>query len=256
MAETCPACGAQASGRFCNQCGAALDAACAGCGKPLPAGARFCNQCGATAASAAPAAPRLPAALPWAMAGVAIAALLLVLLLRERSDPAPAAQPPFAPAPGAAAPAGDPASVDLASMTPREAADRLFNRVMTAVAAGDTAQAHRFQPMAVGAYARARPLDTDGRYHLAALHLVGGEYVSARAQADSILAASPTHLFGLFAAAQAADGSGDRQAAVGLYRRLLAAFDAEVARGLPEYREHSQGLPAMREQARLAAGSP
>jgi hypothetical protein len=52
--------------------------------------------------------------------------------------------------------------------------------------------------MAVAAYDRARPLDNDGRYHLAVLHLVGNRYGDARAQADTILASNPKHLFGLF----------------------------------------------------------
>ena len=133
-------------------------------------------------------------------------------------------------------------------MTPREAADRLFNRVMTAASNGDSAQAQRFLPMAVMAYQRVDPLDADGRYHLAALHLVGHDWAAARAQADTLLAASPTHLFGLFTAGEAEYGRGDAAAAKGFYRRFLAAYDAEVAKRLPEYEEHSQGLPAMRAQ--------
>ena len=114
----------------------------------------------------------------------------------------------------------------------------------------------RFQTVAGIPALRATPLDTDGRYHLAALPLVGRDFAAADAQADSILATNPTHLFGLFAAAQAAQGTGDAQEAVALYRRFIAAYDSEVAKELAEYREHSQGLPAMREQARQASGAP
>jgi len=257
MAETCPACGAEASGRFCNQCGVAIAAACRECGNPLPRGARFCNMCGAAAAAtpAAAAAPRA-SVLPWVVAGAALLGLIVVLLVpRLRSAPQPAGQtpvqPPFAAAPAGAPAAGgeNPAAVDLSQMTPREAADRLFNRVMTAASTGDSAQAQRFLPMAIMAYQRVDPLDADGRYHLAALHLVGHDWPAARAEADTLLAASPTHLFGLFSAGEAESGRGDTAAAKDFYRRFLAAYDAEVAKRLPEYEEHSQGLPAMRAQA-------
>ncbi|HEX6751504.1 MAG TPA: zinc ribbon domain-containing protein [Longimicrobium sp.] len=259
MTETCSACGAEASGRFCQHCGAAISAACRECGNPLPKGARFCNMCGAAASPTASPAART-SALPWAVAGIAVAALLAVLVIPRlggRGEQPSAGQPPFAQAPAAQGPVtggpqGNPAAVDLASMTPREAADRLFNRVMTAVSANDTAQALRFLPMAIAAYERVDSLDADGRYHLGALHLVSGQWAAARAQADTILAASPTHLYGLFVAAQAEAGRGNQAAAKELYRRFLQAYDAETAKKLPEYEEHAQGLPAMKAQAEQA----
>lgn len=259
MSETCSACGATASGRFCDQCGAAVSAACRECGNPLPKGARFCNMCAAPVApQPAAAAPRAPV-LPWAVAGVAVVALAAAILVpqlgRGAAEQQPAQPPfaaaPFAPAPGgdAGTPAGDPRAVDLSKMTPREAADRLFNRVMTAVSVGDSAQARQFAPMAVMAYQRVDALDNDGRYHLAALQMVQGDFAAARAQADTILASSPTHLFGLFTAAQAEEGRGNAAAAKGFYRRFVAAYPSELAKKLPEYEEHSQGLPAMKDSA-------
>lgn len=254
MAETCPTCGAAASGRFCDNCGVALSAACRECGNPLPRGARFCNMCGAPAAAgAAPAATRAPV-LPWAVAGLALLALIAVVLvprLGGRGEREAAVQPPFAPAPGpaAGAPAGNPGAVDLSSMSPREAADRLFNRVMTAASTGDSTQARQFVPMAVMAYQRVDSLDADGRYHLAALHLVAGDYAAARAQADTLLATNPTHLFGLFSAAEAERSLGNQAAARELFRRFLQSYDSEIARKLPEYEEHSQALPAMKAEA-------
>jgi tetratricopeptide (TPR) repeat protein len=106
--------------------------------------------------------------------------------------------------------------------------------------------------MAIGAYQRVDSLDADGRYHLAALQLVGGNFAGARAEADSILARNPTHLFGLFAAADAERERGNTAAAKDLYQRFLRAYDAEVAKKLPEYEEHSQGLPAMKAAAEQA----
>ncbi|HEX8832068.1 MAG TPA: zinc ribbon domain-containing protein [Longimicrobium sp.] len=264
MTETCPSCGAAASGRFCNSCGAAVNAACRECGNPLPAGARFCNECGASAAAPAGTARRGNVALPWALFGVTAAALAGTLIFnasREapvapalaQSGGAPAAVStpgPIPPAGTGGASGGNPGAVDLASMTPRQAADRLFNRVMQNVSTGDTAAAKQFLPMAVAAYDRARPLDNDGRYHLAVLHLVGGDFEAARAQSDTILAANPSHLFGLFTGAQAAQGRGDNAAAAALYRRFLAAYETErVRKDVVEYADHSQALPAMKEEA-------
>jgi Double zinc ribbon len=266
MAETCPACGAEGSGRFCNQCGAALQAACRECGTPLPRGARFCNECGAGVSPAASGAAPKPSPLPWVVSGVALAALAAVLLVPafrggsadgEAEAPAPFAQAPAA-APGAPAPAAGGAQggpPDLSSMTPREAADRLFNRVMTAVSAGDTAQARQFQPMAVMAYGRVEELDSDGRYHLAALHLVGGDFAAARAEAERILSGNPAHLFGLFTAAQAAEGAGNTGEAAALYRRFVDAYTAESSKPLPEYRDHAQALPSMLGQAQQRAAA-
>ena len=264
--ETCPACGAAASGRFCDHCGVALSAACRECGNPLPAGARFCNECGTPAVAPAGAARRAPI-LPWALTGAAMLALVATLILNnDRESPAaPApvqtvAAAPQAPGPMPSGPpaAGNPGAVDLASMTPREAADRLFNRVMQNVSSGDSATARQFLPMAVAAYDRARPLDSDGRYHLAVLHLVGGNLDAARAQSDTILSSNPKHLFGLFTGAQAAQGRGDTAAAVSLFRRFLAAFEAEKARkDVIEYADHAQALPAMKAEAeRATQGAP
>jgi TolA-binding protein len=266
MAETprtCPACGASASGRFCNQCGAALDASCRACGSPLPAGARFCNECGAAVAPEGAAAGRRLPDLPWLVAGAALLALLAVLIvprLTRGGDEKARQPPPFTraeeapntPAGAPGTPAGDPSAVDLSQMTPRQAADRLFNRVMTAISQGDTAEARRFLPMAIMAYDRVEQLDSDGRYHLAALHLAAGDWDAARAQADQILAAHPTHLFGLFTAAQAEEGRGNGDEAIALYQRFLDAYPREAGRALPEYRDHQQAIPAMRQQAERA----
>ncbi|CAA9325048.1 MAG: hypothetical protein AVDCRST_MAG68-2039 [uncultured Gemmatimonadetes bacterium] len=271
MTETCPSCGAAASGRFCNSCGAAVNAACRECGNPLPAGARFCNECGSPAVAPAGAARRGTPVLPWALTGLATAGLVATLLFnanREAPAPpapvqagetlaAPAAPGPIPPATAGGAPGGNPGAVDLASMTPRQAADRLFNRVMQNVSTGDSAAARQFLPMAVAAYDRARPLDNDGRYHLAVLHLVGNQFDEARAQSDTILGANPRHLFGLFTGAQAAQGRGDNAGAVALYRRFLTAYESEkVRKDVVEYADHSQALPAMKEEAeRVTQGS-
>lgn len=256
MSQTCPSCGAPASGRFCPHCGVAIDAQCRECQNPLPAGARFCNQCGVpVAAQSAPAVRARQPVLPWAVAGAAVLALAAVAILpRLSQDPQPVPTAAAVAQPGAAGPAGDPSQVDLASMTPRERADRLFNRVMQGVAGGDTAQLGFFAGMAIQAYGMVPERNADLHYHLGELYRVTGDVASARAQADTILAADPQHLFGLFGAAQVEQQRGNGDAAKGLYQRFLDAYPAQVARNLPEYQEHAQGLPSMRAEAQQVVG--
>lgn len=274
MSQTCPSCHQPASGRFCAHCGAAVSAECRECGNALPPGARFCNQCGATAAAGAEGAPahahgtsRWPAWLPWSVAGGALVLALAAFLVPRGGDPQPAPAGSTAMSgsalngptggtapPPAMAPAGNPAGVDLSSMTPREAADRLFNRVMQSVSSGDTAQARTFLPMAIAAYGRVGQLDTDGRYHLAVLHLANNDPQSARAEANAILAVEPRHLFGLITAAEAETKLGNRARARDLYQRFLSSFETERTRDLLEYRDHQQALEPMRQEAQRAVG--
>lgn len=252
MSQTCPSCAAEASGRFCPQCGVAIDATCRECQNPLPAGARFCNQCGVTV-SAAPVAKARQPVLAWAIAGAAVAALAAVAIvprLGPEPEQAAAAAASLAPQQQQAAPGSmDPASVDLSSMSPRERADRLFNRVMEGMSGGDTTRIAFFTDMAIQAYGMVPERNADLHYHLGELYRVKGDMDAARAQADSIIAADPQHLFGLFGAANAEQTRGNTAEAKALFQRFLDGYAAQIARDLPEYREHQQGLPAMRAEA-------
>lgn len=264
-AVACPACGESTTGAFCAHCGTAVH--CRECGNVLLADARFCTQCGAAVPSPSTAAPLgevepvepphpgRSSVLPWVITGAALVTLLGMLLVpRFRNSEQPQPETPIQ----AAAPAplpGDPRSVDIASMTPRERADRLFDRVMRTLSQGDSTGARQFVPMALAAYDMAGQPDTDARYHMGALHLVAGDPAAARAQADTILASNPRHLFGLFTAAQAEQEQGNTEEVRALYRRFLDAYDAEIARGLPEYQAHQPALPGMRAEAARVAGS-
>jgi len=97
-------------------------------------------------------------------------------------------------------------------------------------------------PMAVAAYEMLAPLTLDQRYDLGRLGEVGGDTVLARAQADTILAARPTHLLGLILAARVARMEGSEARARALDARFLAAEPTERAAGLPEYLLHKNDI--------------
>lgn len=206
----CPNCGQAATGDFCTHCGA-----------PIVSTRRWNAQKIA----------------PWVAIGTAAVALVVaVAALVGRGDRAPA--PASLQLPLSAAVPTPGAPPDLASMTPREAADRLFNRVMAASERGDKQEALRFAPMALQAYDNLGTLDNDARYHVALLHLAAGDTKSARAQIDSLRKAVPGHLLGIMLEHQIAERNGDRDGANRAYQAFLAVYDAEMATGKTEYQDH------------------
>lgn len=252
---TCPKCGATATGNFCGNCGSALGGRhCTSCGAALPSGARFCTGCGTAVTAQGGSTGRStgsgggsgvdPHFAWWAAGGLLVVLILVVAwpIVRPQ-DVAPTA--PLA----TGAPAAGVGAVDLGSMSPREAADRLFQRVMQAASAGDSAQAAQFLPMAIQAYDRARPLDLHGLFDLSTLQRTAGDMAGARASAEEGLAEDGDHLLLLYAAAQAAQDAGDASAARGYYERLLEAYDAEMATQNLDYEAHSTMLPTARADA-------
>lgn len=215
---------------------------------------RACPACGAyLTAGAAPNVLTLQNVAPWAALGVAMLALVVaVAALMDRGGGAPA-PPPASPS-FSAAPAGAGEPPDLSTMTPREAADRLFNRIMAASEGGDTAQASQFIPMALAAYQRLGTLDNDAHYHLGLIHLTAGDIKSARAQLDQIQRSNPKHLLGIMLAYHIAERDGDQAGEARAYKAFLAAYDAEAAAGRPEYQHHWSSIERFRTaaQARTA----
>ena len=243
-ARHCPACGAVGSGKFCSACGAPLETwACAQCGGEVRPGARFCANCGAAvtteAASTKPGAG-LPVA-PLVVAGAAVVALVGVFLLRDQRT----ASAGGTPAPSVQA-EGPP---DLSQMTPREAFDRLYNRVMAAAEQGDTITVAQFSPMALQAYRNLDLIDADARYHAAMLRLHTGDVTGAQALADSILAEHPTHLFGFVLNAAVARFQGSAARERESSTKFLAAWDAEMKAARPEYQDHQRMLEGFRKDA-------
>lgn len=240
---TCPNCGATASGKFCSECGAALGArTCRECGASLNAGAKFCHACGAPASGVGPgraAAARMPSGTPWFVAGGAVVVLLVILAVTQLRQPAPAASAP------AAAPAAGP--VDLAQMTPRQAAERLFDRVMSDRERGQLDSASFFVPMALRAYGMLDSLDPLARFDIGLLEIVAGNPAGADAQADTIAQAVPTHLYASMLRAEAAVARGDAAAAKRAGAAFLRDYDAEMAAGRPGYRAHAPWLESYRD---------
>ncbi len=276
----CAKCGTHGEGKFCGECGNSLGeierpSFCNHCGTAVAGEERFCTECGTSldpasqvarvgptprAANAAPAAdstqkaPRQPLykdssfLMVAAASALALGAGIVVGKLGSGGEE-------ITPVSGVA-PAGNPAAIDLSSMTPEEAAERLYVRVVSSAENGDTASAQQFLPMAIAAHDRAEPLTDDGVFHRAILERLAGETAASIASAERILTNRPTHLLALASAAEAATDGSDIATARTYYQRFLDAYDAELGVSLPEYDAHSQMFPGMRAAALLAtAGS-
>ena len=190
------------------------------------------------------------AQLGWWMAGALMVGLILLIAYPvygpDRQAPA---------RPQASSGSTGAAAVDLSSMTPLEAADRLFNRVMTAVTTNDSTEVVRFLPMAIQAYQLAEPLDADGKFHLSLLRLTATLDEEGLGDAEEILEEQPDHLLGLAVAADASLALGDTASARAYYRRWLDVYDAEIAKDLLEYQDHTQMIPGMRAKAEALVGN-
>lgn len=273
--SSCPDCGTESTGNFCQNCGADLGGRfCNQCGEKTPVGSKFCNQCGATVGGAVTArsasggasrgarkvaakgaAHRDAAAatvggenLPWWIAGGAMFVLILFVGLSMVRPGGPAPPAAATPTSGATV-AGTGAPPDISNMSPIEAADRLFNRVMQATSSGDSAQAQAFMPMAIAAYQRAQPLSLDGLFHLSMLNRTAMNLEAALADALDILDQDPNHLLGLAAAAEAALEMGDLDEAEKHYRVLAEVYDAESQEPVQEYADHSMIVERLKDDA-------
>lgn len=269
MASTptpCPNCGTLSPGKFCTECGSALlGVQCGACHALLTPGARFCHQCGAPAGASAPrqAAPGAPLAaaaprrtlLPWAIAGAAALAVVIAVAVQQGGEPPrqPSVDVPLgAPAAGAGGLGGGGAvrAPDISAMSPRERADRLYDRVMRLSAEGKSDSAAFFATMAAQAYELLGPLDNDLRYDYGRMAETSGNLALAREQADAILRSAPDHLLGLILRARVAQLENDAATRKRTYDRLLAVQAAQLATNLEEYTRHRGDIDAALEEAR------
>jgi hypothetical protein len=267
---------APARGGFCHQCGASLLSAarfCHVCGTPTPVviGSSPNEQPGvAHAAATVTAPPELAAAepsgsgsvLPWAIAFIALLAVVGALAGRESVDSAPpaAAAPPAAGgAPGAPnAPFANGATgpaPDISNMSPTERAQRLFDRIRSAAQAGDSARVNTFLPMALAAFEMIPPPEknADTRFSQATLAELAGAPELVRAQADTILAARPTNLLGLILRIRHAMMTDNTTALATARAALIAAQSAEMAAPRPEYARFQGAIAQAVDEARAAS---
>jgi hypothetical protein len=142
---------------------------------------------------------------------------------------------------------------DLASMTPRQAADRLFERAMREHESGDFERAAFFLDMGLQAYVAVPPseMDVDARFHVGLMQLFQGDSTSARLTGATILGEESDHLLGLLLSARVADFAGHSEDARGFRARLRAAVEA--AGGIPSRPEYDSHRP-MLERALEEAG--
>lgn len=240
---------------FCSQCGSPRDGKpCAGCGASLSPGARFCSACGLPAGLAIETVSRDHA--PWMIAGIALAAMLVVLFVMVVRKSKGAAVPPEVAT--IEQPQAREAPPDISNTSPRERFNRLYNRVMRAAQSGDEATVTRFTPMALMAYAQLDSVDADASYHAALLKVHTGEVDASRALADSILARDPGHLFGYVVRGTVARFRKDDKELNRAYSSFLKRYDQEIKLQRPEYSEHQTSLEDFRKAALEAtrAGGP
>jgi hypothetical protein len=202
---------------------------------------------------AQPVPDRATSAIPWIVASIALVSLIALVAAQRFRTPATAnALPPTALGqPPVDRPMGR--APDISQLTPRERADRLFDRIMGLHERGRTDSVQFFAQMAIHAYQMVQPLDLDARYDMGRIAEVAGLTDFARAQADTILRADPNHLLGLVLAIRAARLAGNESAATTFERRLIAAEPAERRRDRAEYTRHSADIDAALEVARVEA---
>lgn len=216
---------------------------CTACGVRVQADAKFCQQCGARLGTGSRfgLADVLPIAFLAALVALVFAAVVgLAYLLhpdlfhgpRSVSDaPAATAEP----------------SVDLSRMSPRQAADRLFNRVMAAQEKDNLEEARRFAPMALEAYGDVAVLDADAQYHLGLLYGVVDDEENMRRQIETLKDIAPNHLLAFALEHELAQKLGDAEAAARAVAALRAAYESEMATGRPEYGAHSFTIERLRQ---------
>jgi hypothetical protein len=145
--------------------------------------------------------------------------------------------------------AGGTQAPDISNMSPTQRAVALYNLVMSMHERGsDSAQT--FAPMAIQAYQMIDSLTLDDRYDMGRIAAIAGQEPVARAQADTILAADPTHLLGLILAANAAHMRHDTTAARAYQQRLVSAAPAERGKALEEYTTHANDITVALDQAK------
>jgi hypothetical protein len=192
-----------------------------------------------------------PSRVPWIVTGVALVAVIALVLFqasRSATDEGPASAGQTAPMMGGGSGGGG--VPDIASMSPQEQADRLFNRVMSYASEGKADSAAIFAPMALQVFDMLAPLNVHQRYDVGLVALVSGQLGRAKVESDTILIKNPRDLLGLTLAMRVAEASKNSAATGDFGRRLLAAEPAERKTKREEYEFHGNDIDAAIKDAR------
>lgn len=216
---------------------------CHACGTALSGSAKFCHKCGAAVGAAARSggSPDWRTGVPWILAGLAVGALITVFALRGGGGSAP---------PPSGTPLdGPPGTTDISQMSTEEMAQRLFDRTMRLSEEGKKDSVAFFGPMALQTYGQLPALDNHSRYDVGMLQLAVGNPQGALAQADTLIAAVPNHLYALVLRARAYEALGDQARVRTAFAAFLRHEAAERAGGRPEYAAHASTLDAFKQEA-------
>jgi uncharacterized protein (DUF983 family) len=221
-------------------------ATCPSCNAGNAADANFCQKCGKPIGNSQSGGRTDPVTIAiYSIIGVCVVgALAGIIFFANKPGVAP---------PQVTAPVGSPAqapAVDLASMSPREAADRLFNRVMIAHEQGNTAEVQQFAPMAIEAYDQVDFLDADAHYHIGLIHAASGDFAQARKEVETLKQYTPNHLLAMLIEHEAALATGDISTAAAIEAAFADAYIEEVKTNRPEYQAHLNSIDGFR--ARIA----
>lgn len=145
---------------------------------------------------------------------------------------------------------------DLSRMTPRQAADQLFNRIMTANEQGNMEEARRFVPMALQAYEMVPQLDADAHYHLGLIHAVAGDDDGVRRQIAALRRVSDDHLLAYSLEMGLARKSEDPLEEARIRREFSLAYESEILALRPEYDAHRHAIEELTGGTEVSAAEP
>lgn len=214
---------------------------CPSCARKTQGEARFCQHCGKSLDGGGWLTPQILTVLASAVIVLVALGLLFASVIDTDSVSPPA---PAGSAPPRATASGQPP--DLSTMSPREAADRLFNRVMMADEQGNRAEVEQFSPMAVSAYEMLDSLDTDALFHVGLIQIAAGEIEEAESYAQRMKAVAPNHLLAALLDHRIAEVSNDTAAAASAIKRFQDSYDEETSIGRPEYEHHGASIERFR----------
>ncbi len=185
-----------------------------------------------------------PSILPWAIAFVAILALVANFAGKNFGKAKGAAVDGSSNAiatnavDGPAAQSGAQRPPDISNMSPSERASRLYIRIMTYAENNKMDSAVMFTQMGIPAHQAIENPTIDERFHLARLAEVASDSALARAEADTILSKAPNSLLGLMMGSRAALMNGNAAKAKKYDQQLLKALDSELATSNEDYKLH------------------